>query len=180
MQSGTLAGTVTGNAITFHVEARRPIDYTGPVDGDSMKGTLCWRRQGWQIELHALQVAAVVLTGIDLLFMDTEKNVVRIPEERLEHSRSGLQILFGMMVIVMVGFLLGRKRPDQQTPTGGRPQRSPSTTQSIRPIEPPQVLQQFNSALEGLVARISPAVVQVLVTGYGPMEDKDTTPTLHW
>jgi hypothetical protein len=40
MQSGTLEGTVTGNAITFHVKARRALDYTGSVDGDSMKGTL--------------------------------------------------------------------------------------------------------------------------------------------
>jgi hypothetical protein len=39
-QSGTLEGSVTQNAITFRVEARRPLDYTGTVDGDSMKGTL--------------------------------------------------------------------------------------------------------------------------------------------
>jgi len=39
-QSGTLEGTLTGNAITFHVTAKTPLDYTGTVDGDSMKGTL--------------------------------------------------------------------------------------------------------------------------------------------
>jgi serine protease Do len=38
----------------------------------------------------------------------------------------------------------------------------------------PKVLQQLNAELEGLVAKVSPAVVQVLVTGYGPPEnDKD-------
>jgi serine protease Do len=36
-----------------------------------------------------------------------------------------------------------------------------------RPAEAPPVLQQLNSAIEQLTARISPAVVQVLVTGYG-------------
>jgi hypothetical protein len=40
LQSGTLEGTITGNAITFHVQARRALDYTGTVDGDAMKGTL--------------------------------------------------------------------------------------------------------------------------------------------
>ncbi len=39
-QSGPLAGTVDGNAIKFHVSTRVPMDYTGTVDGDSMKGTM--------------------------------------------------------------------------------------------------------------------------------------------
>ena len=42
-----------------------------------------------------------------------------------------------------------------------------------RPAEPPPVLQQLNSAIEQLTARISPAVVQVLVTGYGPLEENN-------
>ncbi len=45
--------------------------------------------------------------------------------------------------------------------------------QGARPAEPPEVLKQLNSALEDLAARISPAVVQVLVTGYGPLEETD-------
>jgi len=40
-----------------------------------------------------------------------------------------------------------------------------------RPAEPPAVLQQLNSEIEQLTARISPAVVQILVTGYGAAED---------
>jgi polyisoprenoid-binding protein YceI len=39
-QSGTIDGTVSGNAIKLHVTAKMPIDYTGTVEGDSMKGTL--------------------------------------------------------------------------------------------------------------------------------------------
>jgi hypothetical protein len=42
-QSGTLEGAVSGNAVTFHVQARIPLDYTGTADGDSMKGTLSGR-----------------------------------------------------------------------------------------------------------------------------------------
>ena len=40
-----------------------------------------------------------------------------------------------------------------------------------RPAEAPQVLQQLNSALEELVAKVSPAVVQVQVTGYGALDE---------
>jgi len=39
-QSGTVDGTVDGKNIKFHVTARIPLDYTGTVDGDSMKGTM--------------------------------------------------------------------------------------------------------------------------------------------
>jgi hypothetical protein len=39
-QSGTLDGKVSGNTITFHVSAKRQLDYTGTVNGDSMLGTL--------------------------------------------------------------------------------------------------------------------------------------------
>jgi serine protease Do len=42
-----------------------------------------------------------------------------------------------------------------------------------RPAEPPPVLQQLNSAIEQLTTRISPAVVQILVTGYGPLEENN-------
>jgi hypothetical protein len=40
-------------------------------------------------------------------------------------------------------------------------------------VEPPPVLQQLNSAIEQLTTRISPAVVQVLVIGYGPLEESN-------
>jgi hypothetical protein len=42
-QSGPLEGTVDGNNIKFHVNTRVPLDYTGTVTGDSMKGTMSGR-----------------------------------------------------------------------------------------------------------------------------------------
>ena len=39
-QSGEIEGTLTGNAIQFHVKAHVPLDYTGTVDKDAMKGTV--------------------------------------------------------------------------------------------------------------------------------------------
>jgi serine protease Do len=40
-------------------------------------------------------------------------------------------------------------------------------------------LVQLNNALEGLAAKVSPAVVQVLVTGYGPVHEQNRTQTSH-
>jgi serine protease Do len=36
---------------------------------------------------------------------------------------------------------------------------------------------QFNNALEGLAAKVSPAVVQILVTGFGPLHEENRTQT---
>ncbi len=54
--------------------------------------------------------------------------------------------------------------------------KAPSAAE-IKPTEPPNVLLQLNGALEGLAARVSPAVVQVLVTGYGPLREEDRSQT---
>jgi serine protease Do len=40
-----------------------------------------------------------------------------------------------------------------------------------------QTLAQFNEALESLAAKVSPAVVQILVTGYGPLREESRTQT---
>ena len=42
-----------------------------------------------------------------------------------------------------------------------------------KPNEPPGVMVQLNGALEMLAAKVSPAVVQILVTGYGPLRESD-------
>ena len=46
-----------------------------------------------------------------------------------------------------------------------------------RPAEAPAVLQDLNLALERLVAKVSPAVVQIQVTGYGALEDSNRNET---
>ncbi|HTC55744.1 MAG TPA: trypsin-like peptidase domain-containing protein [Candidatus Sulfotelmatobacter sp.] len=40
-----------------------------------------------------------------------------------------------------------------------------------------QTLVQFNDALENLAAKVSPAVVQILVTGYGPLHEESRSET---
>ena len=38
----------------------------------------------------------------------------------------------------------------------------------------PDILRQMNRALEELAARVSPAVVQIQTTGYGPLNEGDS------
>ncbi len=51
--------------------------------------------------------------------------------------------------------------------------RVSSSSGQAKPNEPPGVLIQLNGALETLAAKVSPAVVQILVTGYGPLRESD-------
>jgi serine protease Do len=57
-------------------------------------------------------------------------------------------------------------KSSQSKTTGSKPTESKSS-------EPAAVLTQLNDALEGLSARVSPAVVQILVTGYGSLKEQD-------
>jgi len=43
--------------------------------------------------------------------------------------------------------------------------------------QPQDVLTQLNNSLEALAAKVSPAVVQILVTGYGPLREEDKSQT---
>ncbi len=52
-----------------------------------------------------------------------------------------------------------------------KPETDKAQRMGTRPEEPAPVLLQLNSAIEQLTARISPAVVQVLVTAYGASEE---------
>ncbi len=71
-------------------------------------------------------------------------------------------------------FFTSAQTADTKTPSKtvrtGPVEKSASST---APTEVPPVLKQLNSEMEALVRRVSPAVVQVLVTGFGPLEEKD-------
>jgi len=91
------------------------------------------------------------------------------------------RILSASAVACSIWFItLGTAQPtttQSAVPTeSGRAQPN-SSPRGTRPAEAPRVLQQLNSAIEDLTARISPAVVQILVTGYGPLEQGHQTQT---
>jgi serine protease Do len=79
----------------------------------------------------------------------------------------------GVGCILAVSFLLGISAFAQSEKPDDLQQKAAGT----RPAQPPPVLQQLNSALEELTNRISPAVVQVLVTGYGAVENGKVSET---
>src|ERR1700752_4362472 len=53
----------------------------------------------------------------------------------------------------------------------------PAAGQGARGARPPHSLRQLNDSIEALVQRVSPSVVQILVTGYGSAEDSDRKQT---
>ena len=69
------------------------------------------------------------------------------------------------LVLASTTYLVAQQ-PAAQKPT--KPDESASAEAS---------LVQLNNALEGLAAKVSPAVVQILVTGYGPLHEENRTQT---
>ena len=49
--------------------------------------------------------------------------------------------------------------------------------QALPEKEAPDLLRQLSDSFEALAKRVSPAVVQILVTGFGPVEEEGATPT---
>jgi len=91
----------------------------------------------------------------------------------------------GLMLVLLVSAAIAQQAAPDSKPapaqTGVPRKASPETevgkAAGPRPEEAPQVLQQLNSALESLTAKVSPAVVQVLVTGYGAVEQSNRSET---
>ena len=69
----------------------------------------------------------------------------------------------------------------QATAKTGQTEKSASKAKSdaseAHMAESREILVQLNGALEGLAARVSPAVVQIVVTGYGPLREEDKSQT---
>ncbi len=74
----------------------------------------------------------------------------------------------------------------QQTPVAPAAKPNSAVSQKATPetgkaaersSETPQILTQLNSALEGLAAKVSPAVVQIQVTGYGALDESTRSET---
>ena len=84
-------------------------------------------------------------------------------------------------VLVISASAAHSQQPEKPSPRNTTQQKphppatEPEKKATIPPSEAPQVLQQLNSALQNLATRVSPAVVQILVTGYGPLESKNSS-----
>ena len=57
--------------------------------------------------------------------------------------------------------------------------KAKASVPKARPADTDDTLEKLNTALESLAARVSPAVVQILVTGYGPLREEDRSQTAY-
>jgi serine protease Do len=88
------------------------------------------------------------------------------------------------LLVVLAGLLLSTGQA-QNTPaqpplgkaSGLAAVDKPKQAAETRPGPPPETLVQLNGALEALAAKVSQGVVQVLVTGYGPVEESSRAET---
>ncbi len=90
--------------------------------------------------------------------------------------RHSLKAFLFVLVSVSIGFAQGTTASGQKTTPAHAPQKTSPTADlgkadKPRPSEAPQVLQQLNAALVELVQKVSPAVVQIQVTGFGPIDE---------
>ncbi len=118
-----------------------------------------------------------------------------LPSGRIRGVRLGLQgfhpalkrrAFFGrpygstalIFILSLAATLSLAQQPIARPQTGKSPDKSKSATVDSRLADShasdnPDILRQMNSALEDLAARVSPAVVQIQTTGYGPLHDGD-------
>ena len=69
------------------------------------------------------------------------------------------------------------QKPAAQAPAQKDASAKAAAKGEAKAAEPQGVLAQLNGALESLAAKVSPAVVQILVTGYGPLHEEDKSQT---
>src|SRR6202158_1806156 len=112
------------------------------------------------------------------IFLDIRRailmaNLVRIGGNAKARS---LPILILAICFAAVG---GAPAQTSQKPAPKEPAQKSVRPKTVepKPNEPPGVLVQLNGALESLAAKVSPAVVQILVTGYGPLREEDRSQT---
>ena len=67
--------------------------------------------------------------------------------------------------------------PEQNAPATPHPSRQGTSSSGMGSETAPSVLVQLNGALESLAAKVSPAVVQILVTGYGTARQEERSQT---
>jgi len=96
----------------------------------------------------------------------------------LAFNRVRMPVIFFAILAVVIGRAQSQSAGQNgSTANGGynpSVQASQSSQQSgKRNSEPPNVLVQLNGALESLAEKVSPAVVQIMVTGYGQLHEED-------
>ncbi len=91
-------------------------------------------------------------------------------------GRTQFRHLFILSFLSLSAALFAQTSPEKSSQKAQTEKPNPMAVAG-KPGEAPSVLVQLNGALEGLAAKVSPAVVQILVTGYGPLREEDRSQT---
>src|SRR5438270_3413672 len=78
-----------------------------------------------------------------------------------------------MRLVITLFVLLALAQGQSTTERSAGPETTPAPTTRT------SLLRELNSSLQQVVAKVSPAVVQIFVTGYGPIESHGHTDTAH-
>jgi serine protease Do len=92
------------------------------------------------------------------------------------------------ILLLSNAFLMSQQSSSQNPPAQNPGSKEEGAQAGKSSVEKPQptpdesvpataALAQLSNALEGLAAKVSPAVVQILVTGYGPLHEENRTQT---
>lgn len=91
--------------------------------------------------------------------------------------RIGPSLRPSVFAITLAFSVIAAAQTAQKAPSQSTTQTKSGASADSKSSETPDVLVQLNDALEGLAAKVSPAVVQILVTGYGAAREEDKSQT---
>jgi serine protease Do len=98
----------------------------------------------------------------------------RIAVPRVFRCFSNFVLVFSLCAIAPAQKVAAQSGPNPESQSSAQkpnPAADPGKSSAARPSEAPEVLLRLNAALEALTAKVSPAVVQILVTGYGTVDE---------
>ena len=85
-----------------------------------------------------------------------------------------MRLFVVLLSLSMAGSIALAQQPADKVQTGKSPDKSkPAVGSADIAANTPEILRQMNGALVELAARVSPAVVQIQTTGYGPLNESD-------
>jgi len=98
--------------------------------------------------------------------------------DRIAISTSGPAALILTLLFIGHVFALGQATQHSTQPAATKSSsQTPPTQPETKATEASGVLTQLNTALQDLAAKVSPAVVQILVTGYGTAREEERSQT---
>ncbi len=94
---------------------------------------------------------------------------------RLSRAHAFRTADFALLLVILSVTLTAAQQPPA-TPRGGSLEKGPGKVTGTT-AQAPDSLVQLNTALEVLAAKVSQGVVQIMVTGYGPVEENHSVET---